>query len=188
MESKFLYSSSCNEKEKIVKKLSNVLYKNTNIRDCLNIVFLCIGTDRMTGDSFGPLVGTKLKQQFEKNNIWNINVYGTLEENVSYKNITYFMDLINKRHYNSLVIAIDSALSSKENIGKVFIEEQKLELGKSLNKKKIEIGDVSIKAVVGKNYKLPKYNFNVLQNISLNDVFKLVNIVSDGIIDTIKFI
>ena len=40
--------------------------------------------------------------------------------------------------------------------GKIIVEKEKLILGKGLNKNKIEVGDISIKAVVGKNYKLSK--------------------------------
>ena len=34
-----------------------------------DLIFLCIGTDRLTGDCFGPLVGDKLKS-----NINNITI------------------------------------------------------------------------------------------------------------------
>lgn len=61
-------------------------------------------------------------------------------------------------------------------------------LGKGLNKSKIEVGDISIKAVVGKNYKLPNYNFSHLQNISLNVVITLADIVSDAIAEVIKYV
>ena len=57
---------------------------------------------------------------------------------------------------------------------------------KAFDKNKIEIGDISIKTVVAKDYKIPRYNFKALQNISLNGVMTLSNIVSEGIIEVIK--
>ena len=44
------------------------------------IIFLCIGTDRATGDSLGPLIGYKLKDLSQK----NIYIYGSI---FSYGNI-----------------------------------------------------------------------------------------------------
>ena len=167
-------------------KMKAILNKKKQQRDYFDIIFLCIGTDRIIGDCLGPIVGTKLKNKFEKQNIYNINIYGTLDENVSYSNIEDVLKTINDKYDDAYIISVDSALSNKENIGKVFIKEGKLSLGKSLNKKKIEIGDISISGVVGKNCKIPKYNFNILQNISLNEVLKLANVVYKGIIEAIN--
>lgn len=175
------------DKEEFINKLKNVIYKEKKKRGYLELVFLCIGTDRMIGDCFGPLVGTKLEETFIDYNIFNINIYGTLENNVSYTNIKDIIKNIEKKHKNPYIIAIDAALSNQENVGKIFLSEEKIILGKGLNKKKIEIGDISIKAVVGKNYKMTNYNFYVLQNTSLNMVIKLANTVADGITEVIKY-
>ncbi|NLC88279.1 MAG: spore protease YyaC [Clostridiaceae bacterium] len=175
------------KREELVNKIRTILYKEKIKRNYLDIVFLCIGTDRATGDCFGPLVGSNLKDILEKYNIYNINIYGTLEKNISYTNINETIKLINKTHKNPYIIVIDAALSKKENIGKIFIKEDKTILGKGLNKNRIEIGNISIKGVVGKDYKIPNYNFNILQNVSLSKVLKLANIVSDGIIEAIRY-
>lgn len=174
-------------KEKIVNKLSTEMYYAKKNRGYLDIVFLCIGTDRMTGDCFGPLVGSKLEELLKNYNIFNINIYGTLTENVNYTNIDKILEIIKKKHLNPYIIVIDAALSKKENIGKVYIDRGKTILGKGLNKNKIEIGNLSIKAVVGKDYKLPKHNFSTLQNISLNMVIRLSNMVSEAIVEAIKY-
>ena len=175
-----------NMQKDLTNKIRTILNKEKQQRGYFNIVFLCIGTDRIIGDCLGPIVGTKLKNELEKQNIFNINIYGTLNKNVSYSNIEDILKMINKKHENAYIISVDSALSNKENIGKVFIKEGKMELGKCLNKQKIEVGNISISGVVGKNYKIPKYNFNILQNISLNEVLKLANVVYKGIIEAIN--
>ena len=52
--------------EYLYSKLNNVIKENRPV------IFLCIGTDRATGDSLGPLVGYKLKNINKK----KIYIYG----------------------------------------------------------------------------------------------------------------
>lgn len=174
-------------KEEIMHTLEMQMYDARKNNEYLEILFLCIGTDRITGDCFGPLVGSKLEELLGGYNIFNISIYGTLEKNVNYTNIEKTLQIIKKRHKQPYIIVIDAALSKRENIGKIYIQQGKTVLGKGLNKNKIEIGNLSIKAVVGKDYKLPKYNFSILQNISLNMVIRLSNIVAESIVEVIKY-
>lgn len=171
-----------NIKEKFVNDFNYIFNKVKNEKKCLEIIFLCVGTDRITGDCFGPLVGSKLTQKLEYCNYSNINIYGSLSQNLSYENINKVIQKIDKE---SIIIVIDAALSKEENIGKIFVQKSKTILGKGLEKNKIEIGDISIKSVVAKDYKIAKCNFKALQNISLNGVMRLANIVSEGIFETI---
>lgn len=174
-------------KANFIQDFAGYIYEEKKKNNLLQIVFLCIGTDRLIGDSFGPLVGSKLENLLEAYNIFNINIYGTLEENICYTNVEKYLLKIKKEHPNACIIVIDAALSKEINIGKIFVQRQKMILAKGLNKAKVEVGDISIKAVVGKNYKLSKYNFLSLQNISLNDVINLSNIVAEGIYEVIKY-
>ncbi len=170
-------------REKFILDFSYIFNKVKNEKKCLEGTFLCVGTDRITGDCFGPLVGSKLTQKLKDCNYSNINVYGSLSQNLSYENINKVIQNIDKK---SIIIVIDAALSKEENIGKIFVQKSKTVLGKGLEKNKIEIGDISIKAVVSKDYKIARCNFKALQNISLNGVMKLADIVSEGIFETIK--
>lgn len=184
----YSYEETVNkEKEKFILDFNRFIYEERKKRGYLELVFICIGTDRMTGDCFGPIVGSKLKELLANYNIFNINIYGNLEENISCTNVERVIQTIKNRHPNACIIVIDAALSKRENIGKIFVSREKTMLGKGLNKNKIEIGDLSIRAVVGKNNKLPYYNFAVLQNVSLNDVIKMATIVTEGIIEIIKY-
>ena len=47
------------------------------------IVFVCIGTDRSTGDSLGPLIGTLLVEK----NIHPFHIYGSLENPIHALNL-----------------------------------------------------------------------------------------------------
>ena len=174
-------------KSNFMQDFASYIYEEKKKNNFLEIVFLCIGTDRLIGDAFGPLVGSKLEKLLKVYNIFNINIYGTLEENLCYTNVEKYLLKIQKEQPNASVVVIDAALSKEVNIGKIFVQRQKTILAKGLNKAKVEIGDISIKAVVGKNYKLSKYNFLSLQNISLNEVINLSNIVAEGIYEVIKY-
>lgn len=175
------------EREYIRKKFesdfANFLYRLKQYKNSYEIVFLCVGTDRITGDCLGPIVGTKLTKFLKNSNLSYIDVYGNLEENLSYQNIEKKLEKINT---NACIVVIDAALSKKENIGKIFVTSKKTILGKGLNKTKIELGDISIKVVVEKDSKIPNHNFKILQNTSLNKVINLSEIVSDGIINVLQ--
>ena len=61
-----------------------------------------------------------------------------------------------------------------------------MQIGSALNKNKYINADISVKAVVGQNYKLPKYNFRVLKNVSSDLVMNLANTVSYGIYEVVN--
>ena len=138
------------------------------------IIFICIGTDRSTGDSLGPLVGYKLK--FISKN--NIHIYGTLDNPVHSKNLSEILDKINSTFDNPYIIAIDSCLGSLTNIGKIFIEKKPLRPGLALNKNLPPVGEMSITGIVNIS---GNFEFLVLQNTRLSVVMNLADVISKGI-------
>lgn len=170
------------EYKRFVWEFSNVLKRN---KDNKKIIFLCIGTNKVIGDSIGPIVGTNLinnlkcTEDFNFENS-NIKVIGDMSNNISYNNIE---DNMKKLAGNNFIIVIDSALSSENNIGKIFIHDRGLKYAESLKRKNNVIGDVSIKAVVGKNTQNRLKNFKILRNASTKRVMTMANILSKGIID-----
>lgn len=155
---------SSNEKyNKFVNDFSNILYNLKTEAPYSDYLFLCVGSDKIIGDCYGPLVGQKLKEGF-KNTYQNIQVYGTLDEPISAINLENIVNKIYKNYSNPCIIAIDSALGAQDNIGKILVSDKKIQCGKGTNKKLIPIGDISIKGIIAKDYKIPKYNFQALQN------------------------
>ncbi|OOM71812.1 hypothetical protein CLPUN_48800 [Clostridium puniceum] len=138
------------------------------------IIFFCIGTDRSTGDSLGPLVGYKLKY-FSKNIFY---IYGTLENPIHAKNMVNVLNEIKSKFQNPYIIAIDSCLGSLNNIGKIFIQKKPLMPGLALNKELPEVGDMSITGIVNI---CGNFEFLVLQNTRLNTVMNLADSISKGI-------
>lgn len=139
-------------------------------------IFLCIGTDRVIGDSIGPITGSLLKNKF-----CDTRVYGDLNNNLTFDNITKKIDEINLKFKNPYIVVIDAALSDEQNIGKIFLDENGVCIGKGLEKNYKKIGDIGIKVVVGKDYNDKDLNFKTLQNISLSRAIKLSKKISDGI-------
>lgn len=138
------------------------------------IIFICIGTDRSTGDSLGPLVGYKLK--FLAKN--NIHIYGTLDNPIHSKNLSEILDKINSTFNDPYIIAIDSCLGNLSNIGKIFIEKKPLRPGLALNKSLPQVGKMSITGIVNIS---GNFEFLVLQNTRLSIVMNLADVISKGI-------
>jgi putative sporulation protein YyaC len=152
--------------------LCNELYPI--IKEDRPIVFLCIGTDRSTGDSLGPLIGDKLRFLVRD----RIYLYGNLEYPVHAKNLCDTINEIKLQFTNPYIVAIDACLGSLQNIGKVFIEKKPLTPGAAMNKDLPAVGDLSITGIVNISGTL---EFMVLQNTRLYTVMMLADVISKGI-------
>ena len=130
----------------------------------LNKIILCIGTSDCIGDSLGPMVGEHLYNNINKSNIY---IYGNLKNNITYKNINIILNKLNtqiKRHY---IILVDSALSNKNYIGKIIVSKNKMVIGGALDKQNYQLGDLSIKGIVGENKYNCIENYDELNNVSM---------------------
>lgn len=162
------FSSYIKIKDYLLKELNPILAQDRSI------IFVCIGTDRSTGDSLGPLVGYKLKY-LSKN---NIHIYGTLENPIHAKNMVEVLAKIKLNFINPYIVAIDSCLGSLSNIGKIFIQKKPLSPGLALNKQLPTIGEMSITGIVNIS---GSFEFLVLQNTRLCTVMNLADVISRGI-------
>ena len=142
------------------------------------IVVLCIGTDRSTGDSLGPLVGNKLKFLVRH----KIHLYGSLECPVHAKNLRETIDEINYSFTNPYIIAIDACLGSLQNVGKIIVEEKPLSPGAAMNKDLPKVGNLSITGVVNIS---GAFEFMVLQNTRLYTVMVLADAIANGLYHSI---
>ena len=105
-----------------VNDFSNILYANTNGRCFSEIICLCIGSDRATGDTFGPLVGDKLNCLFKDNEC--VKVIGTLNNTVNSNNIRDVMQNIEDTYENPFIIAVDSAMSNYRSPGEIIVSNE----------------------------------------------------------------
>lgn len=103
-------------------------------------LFVCIGTSRILWDSIGPRVGSYLKERIDDR-----KVLGDINNNICSKwDLIYYYPKIK----NKFIVAIDSAISSKELEGEVFVSNRPIIMGLGLNKNKGTIGNISIKVSV----------------------------------------
>ena len=140
-----------------------------------NILFVCIGNGKIIGDSLGPLIGTVLEKnkRLIQNNV-KIDVIGTFENPILYYNVEEFIKNIDSQDYSEIVI-IDSALGSKENIGKVMITPAEILIGVGVNRGRMVKGDIILKGVVGINYNNISRNLIELESVEAKQVEKIAS-------------
>ena len=140
-----------------------------------NILFVCIGNGKIIGDSLGPLIGTVLEKnkRLIQNNV-KIDVIGTFENPILYYNVEEFIKNIDSQDYSEIVI-IDSALGSKENIGKVMITPAEILIGVGVNRGRMVKGDIILKGVVGINYNNISRNLIELESVEAKQVEKIAD-------------
>ena len=107
--------------ENFVNDFNDVMCALADGNNYSEIIFLCIGTDRITGDAFGPLVGYKLKSLFSDAN--RIKIIGDLESPVNASNINTIAKEIRQNYSNPFIIAVDSAMSTPANVGTIVVRE-----------------------------------------------------------------
>jgi len=153
--------------------LYKLLYKSVK-NGYKSIVFVCIGTDRSTGDSLGPLIGYKIHNIKYK----NVHVFGNLETPVHAKNLDEIMKQIFEKFEKPYVIAIDACLGRMEHVGYLTIGEGPIKPGSGVNKNLMPVGDAYVTGIVNFGGFM---DFLVLQNTRLSIVMKMADLVSIGI-------
>lgn len=136
-----------------------------------NIV--CIGTDRSTGDSLGPWVGSLLQQRGVS------NVFGTLDEPVHAMNLKETIDQLPDR----FTIAIDACLGQSSSVGLVKCGKGPLEPGAGVGKDLPPVGDMKIYGVVNVGGFMEYF---VLQNTRLSLVHRMANEIVDSLMQVIQ--
>lgn len=132
---------SIDAKEKVTSYAYRNMWQTLIFPDLLeeDIVFLCIGSNRCTGDAYGPLVGTYLKER------GFTNIYGTIDQPVHHLNL---QEILAQIPPSQKIIAIDAALGRKDHVGYLFLERGPIEPGKGVGKVNPPVGDYHIKGVV----------------------------------------
>jgi putative sporulation protein YyaC len=139
-----------------------------------SVNFVCIGTDRSTGDSLGPLIGYKIGNLKYK----NVHVHGDLENPVHAKNLDEVMKRISDQFSKPYVIAIDACLGKMDHVGYISIGEGPIKPGSGVNKELSPVGDMYVTGIVNFGGFM---DFLVLQNTRLSVVMKMADLVSTGI-------
>jgi putative sporulation protein YyaC len=138
-----------------------------------DIVILCIGTDRSTGDSLGPLTGSKLHSL----NLYP-HIFGTLDDPVHATNLAAMLDTIRTTFENPFVLAVDACLGKLESVGYVSLGRGSVKPGAAVKKDLPSVGDAYITGVVNVGGFMEHL---VLQSTRLNLVMKMADTIAHGI-------
>jgi len=138
------------------------------------IVVMCIGTDRSTGDSLGPLVGDMLS----KWKLPGVHVLGTLEEPVHAKNLEEVMFKTSYQLPCAYMVAIDASLGILEHVGSISVGRGPIRPGAGLKKNLPPVGDMHITGIVNTGGFM---DFLVLQSTRLSLVMRMADIIARGV-------
>jgi putative sporulation protein YyaC len=153
------------ETDELKSALSQVMPKGMNRE---NVLFVCIGTDRSTGDSLGPMIGTQLKKA-------GFNVLGTLDEPVHAMNIE---DIVSSLPEDKFIIGIDACLGQVSSIGLIETAVGSVRPGAGVGKDLPKVGDAYITGIVNVSGFMEYF---VLQNTRLSLVMDMADKIVAGI-------
>ncbi|MCH5155713.1 MAG: spore protease YyaC [Clostridiales bacterium] len=138
-------------------------------------IVLCIGSDRVTGDCLGPIVGQMLVERKA-----NAFVYGTLDRPITALNLKDAILHIKNAHKGQKVLAIDSSVGRLADVGKIRVSFGSIAPGSADGKKLPKVGDVSITATVTDPRKTP------LSAVRLGTVYALAGTIAARIIKCLQ--
>ena len=162
------------EAEKFAGRLLLLLMEELRAKRKSEIVFLCIGTDRSTGDSLGPLIGYKLKEK----GIRNARIMGTLDHPVHAMNLETCMERLLTSFPNALVVAVDASVGNAEHVGFITLGRGPLKPGLGVKKELEAVGDIFITGIVVSSRSGDPL---MLQSIRLSIVMRLADCISRSI-------
>ena len=137
------------------------------------IVFVCIGTDRSTGDSLGPLVGSFL----QKNRLLKAPTFGTIDHPVHAVNLGDTLRQIEQQFKDPFIVGVDACLGQAVNVGCIQIGPGPVKPGAGVNKDLPPVGDIHVKGIVNVGGFMEYF---VLQNTRLSLVMKMAEIISES--------
>ncbi|MFC3788827.1 spore protease YyaC [Paenibacillus sp. GCM10012307] len=131
------------------------------------MLFVCIGTDCSTGDAFGPLIGSLLKEQG-----W-LHVIGTMKQPCDANRLAALEEEILP---GKIVFAIDACLGKPLSVGSYLAAEGPIRPAQAVGAIWPQVGNYSIAGVV--NMIGPK-PYMTLQTTSLHTVMQMAATVAE---------
>ena len=172
----------CKNYTKFVKEFEQRISELYVENDYSNLVFLCIGTNKIIGDSVGPIVGNYLKKLQNE----YLQIYGTLDDTINFFNAKDVIEGIYQNLENPYLITVDAALSNSNNKGDIVLSEGYIKIGKALQKSICFYSDINIKCIVGKSYLEKEKNIKELEKVSLAEILGMAELVANGIKNVLK--
>lgn len=142
------------------------------------LVFICIGTDRITGDSLGPYVGYCLSEC----PLIHSQIYGTLNQPIHALNLEKALEEITHLHPHGLYVAIDASLGTKKHLGFVTVANGALRPGAGVQKKLPPVGHIAITGIVSASGWMEHL---ALQTTRLSTIVTMAGMITQGILYTL---
>ncbi len=166
------------EKEICIKSFYLALELLAKIGKYEQIIFLCLGSQRIVFDSLAVRVADNLKH------LYNIDtyVYGGTDCNITRNNLNEYIDMISIHHPLSKIVVIDCALGESESVGLIKVFGCGTEAGAAFHDETQFVGDYSIIGIVGE-----KNTF--IKNLLLTDrtfVHDMAKVIAGGISEYLK--
>ena len=172
----------CDKYYKFVEKLEQKIKESYIDEAYSNLIFLCIGTNKVVGDSIGPIVGNSLKCM--ENDF--VQIYGTIENTLNFRNAKEIIERLQVDSMNPFFVTIDAALSSRKRVGEIILNKGYIKIGKALEKSICFYSNINIKCIVGRNMERVAENILELKRANQNEIYKMSKIVSSGIENVLK--
>ncbi|MCK0469798.1 spore protease YyaC [Halalkalibacter sp. APA_J-10(15)] len=158
-----------------INQMASILHEMTAFFTKRDLIIICIGTDRSTGDSLGPLIGSKL----EAASLRRFHVYGTLEHPFHAVNMEERLEKIKRDHWRPFIIAIDACLGQLSSVGYMTLAHGPVQPGAAVSKKLPPIGDIHMTGIVNVGGMM---EFFVLQNTRLHTVMEMADSMAKAIV------
>lgn len=162
------------ETEQFALHLNRLICEEMTATGKDGVMFLCIGTDRSTGDSLGPLIGHKLRGR----RLAGAAVIGTLDKPVHAMNLDLYARYIKLHYPDYVVVAIDASVGSPDHVGYATLGRGALQPGLGVSKNLEAVGDISITGIVGGAGSRDPV---MLQSVRLSIVMKMADCICEGI-------
>ena len=134
---------------------------------------VCVGSDRVAGDSLGPLTGSILQKCGA-----DAFLYGTLGRTVTAREVPALRSFLKQTHPASPVLAVDAAVGNAEEVGLVKLSNAPLYPGSGTNKQLGCFGDVSILGIVARR----EEGFAALDRVRLGTVCRMAEVIAEAVL------
>lgn len=163
------------------RKLEKFIQHDYKINGPRPILFFCIGSDRITGDSLGPLIGYKLEQHLRYQTYASsaCKVLGTLSQPIHALNLENAWDTVAQQETPFLTIAIDAAIGTTDSCGYITLTNRPLAPGEGVRRSLPRVGQISITGIVSAE---SCDMMSQLQNVRLSSVMLLADCICEGIL------
>lgn len=138
------------------------------------VLVLCIGTDRSTGDALGPLVGSFLRDVKGV----EARVLGTLDQPVHAGNLQSSLDQLREGPGHRVLVAIDASLGESEQVGTICVGRGPIRPGAGVSKELPWVGHLHVTGTVNVGGYMEHL---VLHNTRLSLVMRMAKTIAGGL-------